>query len=131
MTPKGYAKSTLGLRSGDFCFVPRTDGRAALFVYLYPQGKSRSYFFGALAKELLAAPNLGLMPAHIVLTEQALLHIECFAQNQTPVAGNILDRIDTSQLASMEAEAGSHGVGAITRVWGYRIVLMRANAIAA
>src|SRR5215469_4803043 len=108
MTLQRYPKSNSGARSGDFCFVPRTDGRAALFVYLYPQGKSRSYFFGALAAEVLAEPSVALIPLHIRLAGQALLHIKCFKENDTPIAGNIADRIDAARLSAMRAQAHSY-----------------------
>ena len=131
MTAQPFPKSTAGLRCGDFCFVPRTDGRVALFVYLYRQGNSRSYFFGALAKEVLAAPRINLVPSRVELIEQALLHIKCFKENHTPLAGNILDRIDGPALSAMHAEAHSTRVGSTTLVWGYRTIVRRADAIAA
>ena len=129
--PHVYPKSNAGLRSGDFCFVPRADGRCALFVYLYPRAKSRSYFFGALAKKVIASSSLELIPAQIALDEQALLHIKCFKENDTPIAGNIFDRIDTALFNALRSEAHSHGVGSITRVWGYRTIVKHANALAA
>ena len=111
--------------------MPRTDGRVALFVYLYRRGNSRSYFFGALAKVVLAAPRLNLVPSRVELTEQALIHIKCFEANHTPVAGNILDRIDGPALDSMHAAAHSTGVGSTRDVWGYRTIVQRANGVAA
>jgi hypothetical protein len=110
--------------------VPRTDGRAALLVYLYPQGKSRSYFFGALAADIVEAPALELIPRQVVLTEQALLHIKCFKENDTPVAGNIIDRIDPAILIAMNSAAQSGSVGSISRVWGHITIVTKANAIA-
>jgi hypothetical protein len=107
------------------------DGRAALFVYLYPQGKSHSYFFGALAAGVLAAPSLDLIPPQVGLTEQALLHIKCFKENDTPVAGNIIDRIDSAILRLMHSVAHSHDVGSISHVWGHRTLVTKANAIVA
>jgi len=130
MALQRYPKSNMGVRSGDFCFVPRTDGRAALLVYLYPQGKSRSYFFGALAADIVEAPALELISRQVVLTEQALLHIKCFKENDTPVAGNIIDRIDPAILIAMNSAAHSGRVGAIIRVWGHRTIVTKANAIA-
>lgn len=123
--------STAGLRCGDCCFVARADGRVALFVYLYRRGNARSYFFGALAKEVLAAPRLNLVPSRVELPEQALLHIKCFKENHTPIAGNILDHIDGPALNAMHVEAHSTGVGSTRHVWGYRTIVRRANAIAA
>jgi hypothetical protein len=62
---ENFSKSNARLRSGDFCFVGRADGRAAILVYLYPQGRSRSYFFGALAVDVLNIPNPDLIPSCI------------------------------------------------------------------
>lgn len=128
---KEFPKSNAGVSSGDFCFVPRTDGRIALFIYLYPQGRSRSYFFGALAADVLDTPDPELIPCRVQLAEQALLHIKCFQENAMPIAGNILDRIDARVLRAIHAEAHSSGVGAVHLVWGYRTIINRANAISA
>jgi hypothetical protein len=110
--------------------VTRTDGRVALLVYLYPQGNSRSYFFGALAAETVQAPALALIPPQVELMEQALLHIKCFKENDTPIAGNIIDRLDAAILITPNSAAHSHGVGSISHVWGYRTIVTNANAIA-
>jgi len=109
--------------------VPRTDGRVALFVYLCPQGMSRSYFFGALAAETVQAPDLELIPPQVILTERALLHIKCFKENGTPIAGNIVDRLDAAILITLTSAAPSQGVGSISHVWGYRTIVTNANAI--
>ena len=129
MTPKEFPKFNADVSTGDFCFVPRTDGRIALFIYLYPQGRSRSYFFGALAADLLDTPVPELIPCRVRLAEHALLHINCFRENATPIAGNILDRIDATVLRATQAEAHSFGVGTVHLVWGYRTIINRANAI--
>ena len=129
MTPKEFPKSNAGVSTGDFCFVPRTDGRIALFIYLYPQGRSRSYFFGVLAADLLDTPDPALIPCRVRLAEQALLHIKCFQENATSIAGNIIDRIDATVLRAMQAEAHSFGVGTVHLVWSYRTIINRANAI--
>jgi hypothetical protein len=126
-----FPKSTVGLRSGDFCFVPRIDGRVALLVYLYRRGNSRSYFLGALAQQLLSAPHINKVPSRLELLEQALLHIKCFKENDTPIAGNILDRIDSAALSAMHAAAHATGVGSAHLVWGYRTIVRKANDIAA
>jgi hypothetical protein len=130
VTIRGFPKSNAGASAGDFCYVRRTDGRVAIFVYLYPQGRSRAYFFGALAADVLSDSDPKLVPPRIRLTEQVLLHIKCFQENETPIAGNILDRIDPKTLSSMRTEADSNDVGSIHRVWGHRTIVNRANAIA-
>lgn len=129
MTIGAFPKSNAGVSSGDYCFVRRTDGRVAIFVYLYPQGRSRSYFFGALGVDVLEAPNPELIPSRVRLTEQALLHIKCFQENETPIAGNILERIDAKSLSTTRAEAHTYGVGSVHHVWGYRTIISRANEL--
>ena len=130
MTIGPFPKSNVGVSSGDYCFVRRTDGRVAIFVYLYPQGRSRSYFFGALAIDVLEAPIPELIPSRLRLTHQALLHIKCFQENATPITGNILDRIDTKKVGAMRVEAHTFKVGSVHHVWGYRTLVDRANDLA-
>jgi len=126
-----FPKSNAGIRSGDFCFVHRADGRVALFVYLFARPKTRSSFFGALATTVLPHARIEGIPAKLTLGDHALLHIKCFRENNTPVAGNVLDRIDAAVLDAKKAEAFSHVVGSSTLVWGYRTIVARANAVPA
>lgn len=126
-----YPKSTSTLRRGDFCFISRDDGRAALFVYLYPQRNSRSYFFGALALQTAKTADLSVVAGRLTLGERALLHIKCFRENQTPIAGNLLDRLDSSLIDEMLNIDLEGGIGHTTRVWGWSTVLHYANALAA
>lgn len=126
----GFPKSNAGASTGDFCFVPITDARFALFVYLFPQLKSRSYFFGALTSQILGAPRVELVSPKVVLGEWALLHIKCFQKNDTPLAGNIFDRLDPAAVDAMRTKAHSYRVGTVHRVWGHSTIIQRANTIA-
>jgi hypothetical protein len=126
-----FPKSNASLRPGDFCFVPRKDGRAAIFVFLFPQGTSRRYFFGALANCILEEPQAHLIPAHVDLGGHALVHIKCFEENDTPIAGNIIHCIDTGALDALNAKAHKYDVGTSSLVWGYRTIVTKANALTA
>ncbi len=123
--------STSRLRVGDACFVPRSDGRHVPFVYVGKRPKHRSYLFGALADVAVNAPELAKLPAQVALREHALVHVKCYKENNTPIVGNIWDRLDQDQLKQIATDIDSSGVGHTTRVWGWKTIIEKANNIAA
>ena len=126
-----FPKSTAKLRPGDVCFVPRSDGRFVPFAYVCPQGNARSYFFGGLVNIIVDVPQISVLPGRVSVKEYALVHIHCFEKNETPVVGNIADRISSEVLDKIRKESHCQDVGSTTNVWGYRTIVNRANAIGA
>lgn len=124
-----FPKSTASLKHGDYCLVPRDDGLFVPFIYVGRRGSDRSYFFGALADAVVKGPDE--MPDRLKLLEHALLHIKCFAQNNTPILGNLSSRLDAGAMAGIIADIHGSGVGHTTRVWGHRTVVKSANGIKA
>ena len=126
-----FPNSTNRLVVGDACLIRRSDGRHVPFVYVGKRPGDRCYFFGALADVAVNAPDLGRLPAQVTLREHALVHIRCYKENNTPVVGNIRERLDRGQLQQIAADIDSSGVGHTTRVWGWKTIVERATSLAA
>ena len=117
------------MKAGDFCFVPREDGRFALFVYLCAQGSSRSYFYGALSTNVVDAADLDAVPPEITIGEHALVHIKCFRENATPIYGNLADRIGPTVFSDVINVVNDTGIGSKHKVWGSRTIVKYANTV--
>lgn len=124
-------KSTAKLLPGDVCFFPRADGRFVPFAYLCRQGNSKSYFQDGLLNVVVAVPRVDDLPARVKVVEYALTHIDCFERNQTPIVGNIADRITRDVLDRIQRESHSQEVGSKTFVWGHFAMMDRASRIEA
>jgi len=124
-------KSTVKMTPGDFCFVPRTDDRFALFIYLCPQGTSRSYFYGALATVVVDEPNVANIPAELQIGDHALIHIHCYRENDTPIHGNLANRIGPEVFRQVTESVDDMTIGARHKVWGHRTIIKRANMVQA
>lgn len=122
--------SNARLKIGDACFMPLPDGGYVPFIYVGKRGKDRAYFFGALADAVVNAPEIDLLPPRITLAEHALVHIKCYRENQTPIVGNVLDRLDGKQLEDIALDIANSGVGHVTRVWGWRTIAREAMELA-
>lgn len=124
-------KSTAKLQGGDFCWIERDDGAFVPFVYICKQKNSRSYFYGGIAKALVNDTQISSLSNDINVAEYALLHIKCFKENNTPIAGNIASHLSSGLLESLREESHKTGVGSKTNVWGYRTIYKYANAVKA
>lgn len=124
-----FPKRNARLTTGDYCYIPRNDGRFALFLYLFPVSKSRSYFYGALATFILDRRTEDDIPTRVDFGDHAMIHIQCYRENRTPVAGNIVGRTAPSALEHVKRSIENLDPGAKHRVWGYRTVLRRSNEI--
>ncbi len=124
-------RSNAGLDVGDTCFIRRDDGRHVPFVYVGKRDSERLYFFGAFGALTVATPQLSELPPNVTLGDPALVHVKCYSENDTPIVGNILDRLDPAHLERMAAGIQNSGVGHVTRVWGWRTLRKKANDIAA
>jgi hypothetical protein len=122
-------KSTVTMKDGDFCFIPRSDGRYVPFVYLLQHGKSRTNFYGGIVNAVVNAPDIYELPMHLEIRRYAVLHIKCFKENNTPVVGNIADRIGGKALEKIRAEVSYMSVGSCISVWGYRTIFKYADEI--
>jgi len=121
-------KSTAKLREGDFCFIPRSDGKYIPFVYLFPYG-GRSSFYGGIIDAVVCAPDGSELPKHLDIRYHAVLHISCFKENKTPIVGNIGDRIDNKAVKKMKADVSNMKVGSTILSWGYKTIFKYADMI--
>lgn len=122
-------KSTKNLKPGDVCLLNRSDGRAVAFAYLGPVAGKRSYFYGALFSPAFEGHSLSSIPAKLHIEESAMVHISCFAENNTPLVGNVVEQIG---LSTIQAAMSSHqdlSVGAVYRVWGHRAIIRNAEVL--
>lgn len=123
-------KSNANLTEGDFCLVPREDGKYVPFVYVGKRASERSSFFGAFANVVVANPPDPFQNC-VQLLEHALLHIKCFKENNTPIVGNLRQHLDEGVLADIAADIQRSEIGHTTRVWGWRTLFKKANSVLA
>lgn len=122
-------KSTAKLSEGDFCWIMRNDNTYVPFVFIEKEGASRSYFFGGLLYFISNTEDINDLPENLNIYEQALLHIECFKKNDTPIIGNIISKINREDLEKAKNKTKDQSIGATSKVWGYRTIYKYANLI--
>ena len=123
-------KSTTKLTSGDCCFIPSGDGKHVPFVFVSSVPKKRSYFFGALVRQALTSADVDDIQPEAILGPHAMLHIDCFAKNETPILGNIASRLAAGELDRVKRESLDMSVGAKNAVWGNRTIIKYADEVA-
>ena len=123
-------KSTAKLAAGDCCFIPCSDGRFVPFVFICKEGNARSYFIGGLVGQALESDDASLLESESTISAYAMLHIQCYARNDTPVAANIADKLADGEFERIERASRDMSVGSKHRVWGYRAVFKVAEEIA-
>jgi|GEM_PF-2032822 len=121
-------KSTVKLKEGDFCFIPRSDGKYVPFVYLFPYS-GRAGFYGGIINSVVSIPDVSELPAHLEIRYHAVLHISCFKENNTPIVGNIVGRLDSKVLRKIRADISNMKVGSTISSWGYKTIFKYANEI--
>ena len=125
-----FPASTAKLRPGDVCFIPRADGSYVPFVFVGTPAKSRSAFYGALGSTRVETPTLERLPPTFALLRPALVHVSCYKENNTPVVGNVADRVGQLSLEAAAAAVNSSALGSVSKVWGYNTIVKYANAVA-
>ncbi|MDB4451558.1 hypothetical protein N9131_00905 [bacterium] len=123
-------KSTTKLSTGDYCLILRDDGMAVPFVFLQAVPGKRSYFYGALVSPPLPSAT-SVIPERLTVAGQAMLHIKCFKENNTPIVGNVAGEIGDAALATAQRACTDMSVGAVHGVWGNRTIIRRANEMEA
>ena len=124
-------RSTARLSPGDYCVVKRNDGTAVAFAFLGSVPGKRSYFYGALLSPPFDSDSIRNLPSKFEVRSRAMLHIKCFAENETPIVGNIADRIGTAELGAAYRACTDMSIGTIHSVWGHRTLLRRAEDVGA
>jgi hypothetical protein len=122
-------KSTATLKEGDFCFIPRSDGKYVPFVYLFQYSKARTSIYCGVVNTVVNKPDVSELPAHLEIRYHAVLHIKCFKENNTPIVGNIADRIGDKVLKKIKADVSNMKVGSTIKVWGYNTIFKYADEI--
>jgi len=125
-----FPASTTKLRPGDVCFIPRADGSYVPFVFVCTPAKSRNAFYGALGSARVEAPTIDLLPPTLTLLKPALVHVSCYKENNTPVVGNVAERVGQQTLQAAAAAVNSSALGSASKVWGYNTIVKYANAVA-
>jgi len=122
-------KSTAKLSEGDFCWIKRNDGLFVPFIFICKQGNARSYFYGGIVNCLCESPDINKIPSKVYIYEYALLHIKCFKENQTPIVGNIHNKLQEKYLKKIHANINDFSIGATSNVWGYKVIYSYAEKI--
>ena len=125
-----FPKSTAKMNAGDYCVIERSDGNQVLFAYLGNVRGKRSYFYGALLSPAFSS-EVSAVPEKMNIDASALVHIKCFAENNTPIVGNSSEAIGEEAIRKAMAAATDMSVGAVHSVWGSRTILRRAEEVAA
>lgn len=125
IVPKSNAK----LAYGDACFVSRDDGRFAVFVWLCPQGKSRSYFYGAICKPVVQIDDINSLPSGLEIDDQALIYIKLYSEFNLKIVGNVAKILPEYLLETVTNRISDFGVGTKHRVCGINAVIKWANTI--
>jgi hypothetical protein len=108
----------------------RSDGLAVPLVFMCTQSESsRSYFYGSVANVVLSPLRGFELPGKISLGPTAMLHVQSFKRNGTPIVGNLVEKLSLEEVRSVIAECHRKGVGAKTLVWGYRAPFKYADAV--
>ncbi len=121
--------STTKLQSGDFCFIPRSDGKFVPFVFLCARKGERSSFYGGILDIVVEKPYIEEFPSSLIVKEFALVHISCFKKNNTPIVGNVASRIGVQALDAIERKANDFSIGATSKVWGHLTIVKYAENI--
>ncbi len=122
-------KTTATLKEGDFCFIPRSDGKYVPFVYLFQYSKRRTSIYCGIVNAVVNNPDVLELPVHLEIRSHAVLHIKCFKENNTPIVGNIADRIGDKTLKKIKADVSNMKVGSTILVWGYNTIFKYADEI--
>ncbi len=122
-------KSTRKLSPGDCCFIPRKDGKYVPFVFVFARHGKRSDFYGALLDETVESPDVGSVSKRRKVRYHALSHISCFAENDTPIVGNVAKKLALLEFWKVRRASLSTKVGAKQSVWGYKTIIKYANLI--
>jgi hypothetical protein len=116
-------KSTTKLNPGDCCLIRCDDESFVPFVFVCGVKGKRSSFYGAIVKSKLRSSDLSDLPDKVTLGEWALVHIQSYAKNGTPVIGNIANQVSVKALRNIENMAIDHSVGSRQGVWGHRTII--------
>ena len=74
-------------------------------------------------------PDVSELPMHLEIGSHAVLHIKCFKENNTPIVGNIADRIGDKTLQKIKYDVSNMKVGSTILVWGYKTIFKYANEV--
>lgn len=121
-----YPKSNVKLKLGDFCWVQRDGGGYVPFVFIQKVTCSRSYFHGAILNTCVDEKNAGLLKSGLKILSHAQLHIQCYEKNETPIIGNLRDKLSESSLEETKEEINC---SCKSYVWGYRAIFRRASQV--
>jgi hypothetical protein len=124
-----FPKSSSTLKLGDYCAIPRSDGKVVLFAYLCAVPNKRSYIYAGLFRPALEASVLPIIPDGMTLDDFALVHVQCFRENNTPVIGNAASSIGSALFELVKRSSIDFGVGAKHKVWGSHTIVRRAQSI--
>jgi hypothetical protein len=126
-----YPTSATRLKIGDCTFVPREDGRLAIFVVLYLEPRKRSYFYGGYLRATAARPEIALLSYPLFVECFAMVGTDFYANNHLVVAGNIASAIAPEELERVAHVIECTPVGRLSFVWGWAAAMKQANKVVA
>ena len=104
-------KSTAKLSEGGYCWIKRDDGKYVPFVYISKQGNSRSYFYGGLITTTIYSESTEDIPSGIEVKDYALLHIKCCRENDTPIVGNLSEKLSAGNIDRIKLDIADMSMG--------------------
>ena len=117
-------KTSTKLKRGDFAFLPRSDGRFVPLVFIDHVPRHRATFYGALIQAVIDGPNIEQSGTTLTIGELAMIDIRVFAAADSPVVGNLSQRLDEDDIRERLDWQRTRSV-----VWGVATPLKYANAL--
>jgi len=121
-------KTTIGMKPGDFCLIEREDGMSVAFAFLGPVANSRTAFYGGLLTPAFRSEG-AILPTRLNIALAAMVHVKCYAENKTPIVGNLAHVISSGAIKDALSACTDTSVGAVHRVLGNLALLKRAQTV--
>jgi len=80
-------------------------------IYISKQGNSRSYFYGGLITTTIYSESTEDIPSGIEVKDYALLHIKCCRENDTPIVGNLSEKLSAGNIDRIKLDIADMSMG--------------------
>lgn len=100
------------------------------FAFLGRVANSRTAFYGGLLAPAFRSEEV-TPPSRLDIALAAMVHVKCYAENKTPIVGNLAEAIGSDAINVALSACADMSVGAVHRVLGHLALLKRAQTVAA